>query len=375
MVLFGFSAYMSSIGANNAAIHALSKPISKIRSPYILVPVVFWVGTALSLVVPSASSLAVILMATLYPILRAANMSSLSAGGVIATTATIVPTPLGSDNVKAAEMLGFDHVIDYVFSHHARISIPAIVLMGIVHYFWQRYLDKKQGEKAFTDVDESKLATEGTLPPAYYALFPVVPLVLIFVSGLFFKHLKIGLVEITIFSFALAFAVEAIRKKDMKEQMKRAATFFKGMGEGFSQVVVLIVAAATLVAGLKSMGLIDMISSSVKDFDNAGVGLMFIFSGLTALITFISGSGNAVFFSFIEIIPPIAQQANVDPVMVALPMQFTSNLIRAVSPVSAVVIIVASVVRVNPLEIVKRTCVPLLSGFVATLVLAWIFYA
>lgn len=374
MVLFGFSAYMSHIGANNAAIHALSKPISKIRSPYILVPIVFWVGTLLSLIVPSASSLAVILMATLYPILRAANMSSLSAGGVIATTATIVPTPLGSDNVKAAEMLGFDHVVDYVFSHHAKISIPVLIFMGVVHYFWQWYMDKKQGERAFTDVDESKLKAEEPLPPAYYGLFPVVPLALVMISGLFFKNVKIGLVEITIFSFALAFIVEASRRKNMKEQMKRAGVFFKGMGDGFSQVVVLIVAAATLVAGLKSIGLIDMIASSVKDVDNAGVGLMFIFSGLTALVTFISGSGNAVFFSFIEIIPPIAEHAGVDPVMVALPMQFTSNLIRAISPVAAVVIIVASVVRVNPLEIVKRTSVPLLSGFFMTLVLAWSIY-
>lgn len=373
MVLFGFSAYMSEIGANNAVIHALSKPISKIRSPYLLVPVVFWVGTLLSLIIPSAASLAVILMATLYPILRAANMSSLSAGGVIATTATIVPTPLGSDNVKAAELLQFDHVVDYVFSHHAKISIPVLVLMGIVHYFWQKYMDKKQGKKAYTDIDESKLQQK-SLPPLYYALFPILPLILIMISGLCYKNLKIGLVEITIFSFIVAFIVEAIRKKDMKEQLKKSTLFFKGMGDGFSQVVVLIVAAATMVGGLKSIGIIDLIASSANSVDNAGVGLMFIFSGLTALITFISGSGNAVFFSFIEIIPEISKHANVNPIMVALPMQFTSNLIRAMSPVAAVVIIVSSVVRVNPIEIVKRTCVPLLTGFFATLILALIIY-
>lgn len=48
--------------------------------------------------------------------------------------------------------------------------------------------------------------------------------------------------------------------------------------------------------------------------------------------------------------------------MVALPMQCTSNLIRAVSPVAAVVIIVSAVVRVNPLLVVKRTSVPLLTA-------------
>lgn len=95
LTLFGFAAYMSHIGANDMVIRVLSKPLERIRSPYVLVPLVFWLGTILSIIIPSASSLAVILMATLYPVLRAAKMSALTAAGVIATTATIVPTPLG----------------------------------------------------------------------------------------------------------------------------------------------------------------------------------------------------------------------------------------------------------------------------------------
>ena len=101
---------------------------------------------------------------------------------------------------------------------------------------------------------------------------------------------------------------------------------------------------------------------------------MVAYSGITALLTFISGSGNAVFDSFIDLIPQIAEKAGIDPIMVALPMQCTSNLIRAVSPVAAVVIIVSAVVRVNPLLVVKRTSVPLLTGFVAVLAISLIRY-
>ncbi|WP_246314537.1 hypothetical protein [Paenibacillus foliorum] len=95
LILGGYTAYMSSIGANEVTVSALTKPISKIKSVYILVPVVFLIGNVLSLVIPSASNLAIILLATLYPILRKAGMSALTAGAVIATSATIVPTPLG----------------------------------------------------------------------------------------------------------------------------------------------------------------------------------------------------------------------------------------------------------------------------------------
>ena len=284
LTLFGFAAYMSHIGANDAVIRVMSRPLERIRSPYILVPLVFWMGTLLSIIIPSASSLAVILMATLYPVLRAAKMSPLTAAGVIATTATIVPTPLGGDNVVAARVLGFEHVVDYVFYHHAPITIPALIIMGVAHYFWQKFMDKKDGGTA-GEIDESKLVT-GKVAPTAYAIFPVLPLVLTIFFWLFFKKAKVGLVEITLFSFLLAFITEIIRSGDIRGKLKDANLFFKGMGEGFSKVVVLIVAASTMVKGLSSMGMIDMISSSLSDVQNAGTGLMFAFSGITALITF-----------------------------------------------------------------------------------------
>ncbi len=272
LTLFGFAAYMSHIGANQKVIEVLSKPLAAIRSPYILVPLVFWIGTLLSIIIPSAASLAVILMATLYPVLRAAKMTPLTAAGVIATTATIVPTPLGGDNVVAARVLGFEHVVDYVVYHHAPITVPALVIMGFVHYFWQRCMDKRTGCSAEMTIDESKLADARTDAPTFYAVFPVLPLILTIFFWACFKSAKVGLVEITLFSFALAFACEIIRRRkdaDAKKLIGDANLFFKGMGEGFSKVVVLIVAASTTVAGLSSMGLIDMISNSLQGVENA----------------------------------------------------------------------------------------------------------
>ena len=156
--------------------------------------------------------------------------------------------------------------------------------------------------------------------------------------------------------------------------MKDACIFFKGMGEGYWVVVVLIVAASTMVAGLSSLGLIDMLAGSIEGVENAGTGLMFAFSGITALITFISGSGYAVFYCFIELIPQIAEKTGRDPSMIALPMQLTSHLLRAVSPVAAVVIIVSSIVKVDPLELVKRTSVPMFAGLAAVLAMSLVRY-
>lgn len=375
LTLFGFAAYMSHIGANEMVIRVLSRPLSGISSPYILVPFVFWIGTLAQIIIPSAASLAVVLMSTLYPVLRAAKMSPLTAGAVIATTATIVPTPLGGDNVVAARVLGFENVVDYVFYHHAPITVPAILIMGVVHCFWQKHMDRKDGGVVGEDPAQGIEKRDFSHVPLWYAVFPVLPLILTIVFWIFAKSVKIGLVEITLFSFFLALAAEVIRKRNLRSATADVGLFFKGMGEGFHKVVVLIVAASTAVAGLKSLGLIDTISSSIANFENAKTGLMLAFSGITALITFISGSGNAVFYSFIEIIPEIAHKAGIDPIMVALPMQCTSNLIRAVSPVAAVVIIVAGFLKINPLTLVKRTSVPLLSGFAAVIGLSVVKYS
>ena len=135
MTLFGFSSYMNLIGANEVTVDIMTKPLGKIKSKYVIVPVIFLLGNLLSLVVPSASSLAVLLMATLYPVLTKVGVTPLTAGAVIATTATIMPTPLGADNVLAAETFGMN-IMDYVIAH-AKVSIPSLIIMAVAHYFWQ----------------------------------------------------------------------------------------------------------------------------------------------------------------------------------------------------------------------------------------------
>ncbi|KRW58665.1 C4-dicarboxylate ABC transporter [Aeromonas allosaccharophila] len=374
MVLFGFSSYMSHIGANDVTVMLLTRPLSRIRSPYLLVPVIFLLGNLLSLVVPSAASLAVLLMATLYPVLKASNMSSLTAGAVIATTATIMPSPLGADNVLAAQKLGIP-LVEYIVSYHAPISLPTLALMAVVHYFWQKAMDKRQQARGGLEEKEESLAVPTGLPPAYYGLFPVLPLVLVLLFGICFTHISLGLVEITFVCLLLTIGVELLRKGNIKETSKEFAIFFTGMGTGLAQVVSLIVAASMLVEGLKAIGIIDTLVDSVKHIDGVGSILMFFFSGTAALIGFISGSGLAVFYSFINIIPEITEKVGVNSVAVALPMQLTANLIRSMSPVAAVIIVIASITGSNPIEIIKRTSVPIISGIICCMTLSYLLFS
>ena len=61
-------------------------------------------------------------------------------------------------------------------------------------------------------------------------------------------------------------------------------------------------------------------------------------------------------------------------VAMILPMQQASHMGRAISPVSGVVIAVSSGARITPFDVVKRTAVPVLVGFVAHTLIIGVFY-
>lgn len=388
LILGGYSAYMNTIKANNVTVSVLTKPIGKIKSVYVLVPIVFLLGNLLSLVIPSASNLAIILLATLYPILIQGGMSTMTAAGIIATTATIIPTPLGSDNVAiAAELANTAQfagttATDYVFKYHAMVSIPVLLLMALVHYAWQKHCDKKdvgKGRQALDKVQDIEEITGGPLFRTVYAILPLLPILLLI--GVFALQKVTGLtvnisVEVaTLFSFVVAIICELVRNKSGKTTLDATESFFKGMG-GSMPIVALLVAGTIFVTGLKSIGLITALQDAMTGMQGSGMGfvLPLLLVGLTALIVLLSGSGTALFFAMVPLMVPLAGAAGIPVFAVSIPMGLAGNLLRAVSPVSAVVMIVAGSVKRDPLEVVKRTAVPMVTGTAVMFVLSMILY-
>lgn len=372
MILFGYSGYMNAIGANQMAVNFLVKPLMKIKRKSLFVPVVFLIGNLMSLVVPSASSLAIILMSILYPMLASMGISSLTAAGVIAMTATIMPTPLGADNVIAANTLGYD-VLNYVV-WNAKISLPSLLIIAVAQYFWQKYCDKKEGEAAYVSLNEEGLSKQKEFDvPKFYAILPILPLLLIVgvgIAGMFIKGITMDIFVLTFISFFIAVLVETLRLKSFKKVQDTAVEMFKGMGQGFSQVVMLVVGGSLFTSAIQTLGIIDSIMASVEASSSAGIVTTLIFSGATTLFGILSGGGLAMFYTVIELIPGIAEKAGIDGILISLPMQMIANLTRTISPVAAVVMIVASTVGVSPIRILKRTSVPTIIGIISVIVLS-----
>lgn len=212
-----------------------------------------------------------------------------------------------------------------------------------------------------------------------YAILPLLPILLLIVVFALQKTvgLEINLsVEVaTLFSFVVAIICELIRKRNAKEVLDQTESFFKGMG-GSMPIVALLVAASVFVAGLKSIGLISALQAAMTGVQGSGMGfvLPLILVGLTALIVLLSGSGTALFFAMVPLMIPLAEAAGISVFAVSVPMGLAGNLLRAVSPVSAVVMIVAGSVKKEPLEVVKRTAVPMVAGVVIMFVLSMVIF-
>jgi len=385
LILGGYTAYMNAIGANDMTVRALLQPIKRFKNKYILLILVFLVGNILSIVVPSASNLAIILLATLYPVLRVAGVSKLSAAAVIATTATIMPTPLGSDNVAIAQQLNMP-VFDYVFKYHAIVSIPTILAIAIVHALWQYYCDKKEGvakeDKAALKQEKTKSANFKGIQAVIYAILPLLPILILvlimFVNFTLPQPIEVSVPVVAIMSFAISFIVDLIFTRAHKEEIHvgvdRVQEFFDGMGRAMD-VVILTVAAAVFVDGLTSIGLIRSLEQTMQTINNAGVILPAILVLLSALIVILSGSGTSLFFAMVPLVVPLAAAAGINPLAVSLPMGMAGNLLRAVSPVSAVIMITAGTTKTSPMDLVRRTSVPMIVGTILALVLSIILFS
>lgn len=378
LILGGYTSYMSSIGANDVTVNSLTRPLKGIKSSYFLVPIVFLLGNLLSLVIPSASNLSIILLATLYPVLRKSGLSVLTAAGVIATTATVMPTPLGSDNVAIAQELGIP-VAQYVFNYHAIISVPTLLIMAITHLFWQKYMDKKSIVKNLENIELEKVKEikGGALFKFIYTLLPLLPILILMsvftLNSMLGIKVNLSVEVVSIISFIIAIICEIVRNKKLEIVLAGTESFFKGMGNAMG-IVALLVAATTFVNGLKSIGLISLLQNSMQGTSASGFILPLILVATTVLIVLLSGSGTALFFAMVPLMVPLAMAAGISPYAVTVPMGLAGNLLRAVSPVSAVVMIVAGTTKQNPTDIVKRTSVPMIAGAVFMFVLSMIVF-
>lgn len=367
MAAGGFAKYMSAISASTALVGVATKPLSHISNPYTLLAITYVAGQLLNIFIPSAAGLAMLLLVAMYPTLVKLGVRPVAAAAVIGTTACLDLGPASPASNVAAEVVGV-LPIEYFARYQLKVAAVVIPVVAVLHFFWQRWCDRREGGGEEGVLSEVPGAVAEQQAPLFYAVLPILPLVLLLVfSPLFALKIHVDVVTAMLISLAFAMVCESFRR-GLRESLGGIVHFFRGMGDMFSSVVTLIVAAEIFATGIKATGLIGSLVALVEG-NALGGGVMAIvlvlLLGATALLT---GSGNAALFSFAGMIPGIAGRVNATVISLILPAQLAGGLFRSISPVAGVIIAVAGTAGVTPLDIIKRTSVPMLGGVVATLV-------
>jgi len=368
MVLCGFSVYMTHLGANDVVVKLVSKPLKNIRSPYILMVFAYFLACLMSFAVSSATGLGVLLMATLFPVMVNVGISRGAAAAICASPISIILSPTSGDVVLSAEISKIP-LGEFAFGTALLVSIFAILGIAVAHFFWQRYLDKKEGVQVERlNADEIK-----TTAPNYYAILPLLPIIGVLLFDGKWGLPNLHIVTVMVLCFIITAVVDFLRSFNAKQTFDNLVVAYRGMADAFAGVVMLLVAAGVFAQSLSTIGFITNLIDSAQSFGGSAFFMMLVLAVITILATMATGSGNAAFYAFAELIPKLATQMGVNPAFLTIPMLQASNLGRGLSPVSGVVVAVSGMGKISPFEIVKRMSVPMLVGFICVIIGTEIF--
>ena len=375
MTIGGYVAFMNHINATHTLVRISMKPLAFFRKcPLLAAVLTIPIGQLLFITTPSATGLGLLLVASVYPILNSLGVSRLTALSMIAATTIFDQGPGSANTALASELVGENNV-EYFITHQLPLVLPTSCIVMLTFYFFNQYFDKKDKRKALSDEPSAVVTPTQELAPAYFALFPVLPLVLLVLLSPYvglFDNVRINTTMAMFFSLLAVLVIVAVQKRSVRKAFEAFSAFWKGMGNVFGSVVTLIVASEIFSKGLIQMGFVDSLIAYSTHVGLTGVLIAILFTVMIFSAAMLMGSGNAAFFSFGPLLPEMAQRLGMPAISLVLPMQLASSMGRAASPIAGIIVAIAGVVGASPIDLAKRNTLPLIISIASLLVFHFI---
>ncbi|OED54336.1 C4-dicarboxylate ABC transporter [Aliivibrio fischeri] len=371
MLIGGFALLMSAIGASQVMVKLTAKPLMKLNSPYLMLALAFILGQMLSLFISSATGLGLLLMATLYPVLIRLGCSKAGVASVLASTCAIEFGPGSGNSILAAQTAGLE-ITEYFVGEQLPIISVLIIVVAIMHAITQRFFDRNDEKNQTLELINYEDIESEQSAPFYYVILPMLPLFFMLTfSSLGVKTINVGMATAIILSIFISLVFEFIREREVKPVFEKLQGVFDDMGKVFASVVTLIIAGQTFSMGLKSIGAVDSMLHMASSVGLSAAVIILFMALLTFIISALMGSGNAAFFSFAPMVPQIAHKIGANTVDMILPIQLSAGFGRTISPIAGVIIAVAGISGLSPFDIVRRTLIPMISGWLLMLILTF----
>lgn len=380
----GFAHVLRHTECDRHLVRLLVKPVRRVRG--LMIPGVVLAGFVVNIPVISQTSTAVCLGAVTVPLMRAAGFSPLTTGASLLLGASVGGELLnpGAPELNsvsgALKSRGMAVEAGDVVGHVAPL-LP--VQLGVaVAVFW--LMSVRAEAKA-----RSAVAAEPTKEPdmpdmrvnVLKAMVPVVPLALLFSTGpplpeeyrlripdeWLVEPGKSGDPASRLIGLAMLIGAVAAALTRPRDASGSARAFFEGAGYALTHIVALIVTANCFGAGIKQIGLDELLRKLIE----AGPGLLLPLAGLLPLgFAVLSGSGMAATQSLYASYVTPSLELDTDPAHTGAVVSIGAAAGRTMSPVAAVTLMSSQLTATSPFALAKRVAVPLLAATAATVAAA-----
>ena len=342
----GFAFIANYTQCDRSLVHYLAAPIRGLG--VFLIPICTAVTFFINIAIPSAAGCAAAVGSTLIPVmLRAGIKPAAAAAAVMGGTIGSYLSPGTSHNPFVAEMAGID-VMDFI-AFHAMWSILCGVILVVGLLVVCMFLGDHKGEKV--DVEAQK--DDNFKPNPIKAIMPLVPITILVVGNVWLPVIKMGVAQAmvlgAVITLLVGFAFDRTNPQEFSKQ------FFNGMGQGYADVMGIIIAAGVFAAGLRATGLIDTFVDVLKHSNDIARWGGSLGPWIMGTIT---GSGDAATMAFNEAVTPHAPEFGMEIKALGALAFLTGALGRTMSPIAGAMVVVAGIAMANPMDVAKRTALP-----------------
>ncbi len=345
----GFAFIAKFTESDRCLVHYLATPIRGLG--VFLIPVVTALTFCINIAIPSAAGCSAAVGSTLIPVmLRAGIKPAMAAAAVMGGTIGSYLSPGTSHNAYVANMAGME-VMDFI-AYHSMFSLMAGAFLVVGLLIVAIVLGDHKGDKN-AEAHVTQNANDGFKPSLIKAIMPIVPITILVVGNVWVPAMKMGVAQAMVLGAVITLAVAfAIDRTNPQEFSKK---FFAGMGNGYAEVMGIIIAAGVFAAGLRATGLIDTFVDVLKhsnDIARWGGSIGPWFMGT------ITGSGDAATMAFNEAVTPYAKDFGMETHALGGLAFLTGALGRTMSPIAGAMVVVSGIAMANPIEVAKRTALP-----------------
>ena len=346
----GFAFLVSYTKCDIHLVQLLTRPMKSLG--LFLIPCCTLLTAVINAAIPSAAGCAAAVGATLIPLMIRSGITPAGAGAaVLAGTYGSNFNPGGAHPVMISGMAGIEpmeFIIENALTYTV-LSLVGALMITVVEVFLRDH--KGSGELGNIQTD-----TTGGIGKVniLYAIAPMVPLVILLLGNTYVPAIKMGVAQAMLIGVTYTMIITRINPQNAFKE------FFNGAGKGYGNVLGIIISAGVFAAGLREAGVVDALIEALKqanEYARVGGAL-----GTWAMAV-LMGSGDAATFAFNEAVTPHAAEFGMTISELGNTVMCAAQLGRTMSPIAGVVILLAGMSQVSPIDLVKRTAIPMIAAW------------